>query len=153
MALKMDRQIDAYELRYFLNEVAEPGVVVCVSTAGSGVGMDNTSNVATVKAASSGSKPLGVLLNEFVSVDQTRYPVNWHKDQAATGDKACIASKGWVVTNRLVAATAGTEAVLVSSGFVTNKTLGTHNEAANPTVGRWRTSADESGYATLYVDL
>ena len=153
MTLKMDRQIDSWESRYFLNEVSSNGVIVCVSTAGSGIAMDNTSNVATVAAASSGQKPIGMLLNEFVSIDQTRFPVNWHKDQAATGDKASIATKGWVVTNSVVSATAGTEAVLASSGFVTDKVLGTHNEAATPTVGRFRTGADESGYATLYVDL
>jgi hypothetical protein len=154
MAMKADRQIDATESRYFLNETAEKGVVVSVSTAGSGVAMDNTRSVVTVSANSSGAKPLGVLLTTFVNVDQTRTTINWHKDEAQLGDKASVATKGWVVTNKVIAATAGNRAVLTSSGYVTDKpAIGSWNEAAQPVVGRFRTNLDDAGYATLYVDL
>jgi hypothetical protein len=153
MTLKADRQIDSEELRFYLDETSDNGVIVCVSTAGSGISMDQAENVATVVGATSGAKPLGVLMNEFVDIDQTRFVVNWHKDQQNKGDKATITTKGWVVTNKVVNATAGSEAVLASSGFVTNKVNGTHNEVATPTVGRFRTGKDEAGFATLYVDL
>lgn len=155
MAIRADREIVSTESRYFLNEVAEKGVVVSVSTAGSGVGMDNTRNVATVAASSSGSKPLGVLLTTFVNVDQSRFPINWHKDEANLGDKASILTKGWVVTNKITgSATAGDKAVLSSSGYVAVKAApSTYNETANPVIGRFRTASDENGYATLLVDL
>ena len=153
MSLKADRQIDSYELRYYLDEAASKGKIVSVNTAGSGISMDGVDNVATVAADSSGAKAIGMLLDEFVDIDQTRTHVNWHKHQAVKGDKASLARKGWVVTDQVVNASAGTEAVLASSGQVTNKTLGSHNEAATPTVGRFVTDKDESGYATLYVDL
>ena len=155
MTLKPDRQEDAVELRYFLNEVADAGLIVCKSTSGSGVAMDATANLATVKATTSGALPIGLLLNEFVSVDQTRQYPNWHKDQADLGDKAAILTKGWVVTDKIVGtAIAGRNAVLVSSGFVTNSVVGNGNdENINHTVGRFRTGSDEDGFATLYVDL
>lgn len=153
MALKGNRQIDHWNIRYFLNETADQGVIVSVSTAGSGVAMDASDNLATVKAASSGALPLGVLLDEFVDIDQTKFHINRHKVQANKGDKATVAQKGWVVTDRVVSATAGKTAVLASSGFVTNKADSGHDEAVNPTVGRFLTDKDENGYATLYVDL
>lgn len=155
MAIKGDRQVDAVEISYFLNETAVKGKILVVSTAGSGVAMDSVSNLATVAGNSSGQKPLGLLLNEVVNVDQTRFPINWHKDQHQQGDKVTIMTKGWVVTDQITGTpAAGDHAVLSSSG--TAATLapgGTWNEAANPKVGRWRSAKDEAGYAKLYVDL
>ena len=153
MSLKMDRQIDAWSHRFYLDETASKGVVVSVNTAGSGIAMDSTDNVVTVQADSSGSKPIGLLLEEFVDIDETKHHRNFHKHQSVKGDKAAIVTKGWVVTDQVVNATAGNEAVLASSGQVTNKSLGSHNEAETPTVGRFRTDKDEGGYATLYIDL
>lgn len=152
--LKGDRQIDANELGYYMNETATRGVIVCVSTASSGANLDGTTNVATVAAASSGQLPLGMLLDDVVNLDLTRTPVNWHKSQINQGGKVSIMTKGWVVTNNAISPTAGRKAVLASSGFVMNGAVdGTHNEVANPTVGRFRSNADEEGYVRLYVDL
>jgi putative N-acetylmannosamine-6-phosphate epimerase len=154
MALKMDRQVDAVDISYFLNEVAERGVIVSVNTAGSGVAMDNPSSLATVAGASSGSKPLGLLLNDFVNVDQTRQEVNWFKDQQQIGDKCTILTKGWVVTNKLVGSpTAGQLAAVASSGSITGVAVGTGSTANQPIVGRFRSSKDEAGYAKVYIDL
>lgn len=158
MALKMDRQVDAVEIGYYLNETASRGVVVSASTAGSGVSLDNPANLATVAAASSGQRPLGILLNDFVNVDQTRQPLNWHKDQSQVGNKATILTKGWVVTNQVAGTpNKGDYAVLASSGSVTGVApeagAAAWNRAANPFVGRFRTTKDQNGYARVYVDL
>lgn len=157
MALKADRQIDAVEIRYFLNEIADKGVVVTVSTGGSGVAMEDNANLLTVSAGSSGAKPVGILLNEFVNVDQTRTPINWHKDQSQVGSKASVLTKGWVVTDKITGTPgAGDIAVLSSSGTVTNiapSDVLTWNKVANPEIGRFRTAKDQNGYASVYVDL
>jgi len=154
MALKGDRQIDATEIGYFVNEVAERGSVVVISTAGSGVALENTKNVATVAASPSGQKPLGILLNDFVSIDRTRFPINWHKDQSASGDKASILTKGWVVTNKLLGTvTAGQVAYLAESGNLRGAGTPAVNESLQPTIGRFRSDKDENGYAKVYVDL
>ncbi len=155
MALKMDRLIDATEIGYYLNEVAERGVVVSVSTAGSGIALDNTANLATVATAASGQRPLGILLNDFVNVDQTRTPINWFKDQSQIGNKCTILTKGWIVTDKVQGTPqAGDIAVLGASGNLVAVTLGTNtNSATNPVVGRFRSRKSEDGFARVYVDL
>ena len=155
MALKGSREILATEVGLFLNEVAERGVVVSYSTAGSGVNIDSTSNVATVAASASGSKPVGILIDDFVNLDLSKQPVNWYKHQANSGDKASIVTKGWVVTNKVVGSpNAGDNAVLIANGNVSGVTLGsTWNVTANPLVGRFRSKKDEDGYARVYIDL
>lgn len=154
MAIKGDRQINAVELRYFMNETASPGVAVSQSTMGSGIALDSASNVATVSASSSGAKPLGLLLTEVVNVDLTKYSVNCHKDQVNIGSKVTVVLDGVVTTDKVISATAGTDAVLTSSGYLMNKpAVGTWNQAANPGVGRWITGTDENGFATLRVNL
>jgi hypothetical protein len=154
MALKMDRQVDAVEISYFLNEVAERGNVVSVSTAGSGIALDSPSNVATVAAAASGSRPIGILLNDFVDIDTTRTQVNWMKDQSLIGNKCTILTKGWVVTNRITGTpTALQDAVLGPSGTISGVNIGTLSTAAAPKIGRFRSGLSEEGFAKVYVDL
>ena len=158
MALKTDRMIDATEIGYYLNGTASKGVVVSVSTAGSGVGLDLSQNVCGVAATPSGNRPLGVLLQDVVVVDLTKFPVNWHKDQAASGDKVTILTKGWVVTDQVTGnAQAGQIAVLHNTGTVSGINADELDNPlysnANPVVGRFRTNVDENGYARLYIEL
>ena len=154
----MDRQVDAVEISYFLNAVAEKGVILSASNGGSGVAMEDTYNTAAVVANSSGCRPLGMLLTEFVNVDLTRQSINWHKDQAQIGDKAAIMTKGWAVTDKVVGAPlAGDYAALGSSGTIIPITpalfVAGWNKAANPIIGRFRTKVNEDGFARVYVDL
>ncbi len=154
MALKMDRQEDAYELSFFLNEVADRGNIVSISTAGSGIAMDHPSNLATVAGAASGQKPLGFLMNDFVNTDATRIQRNWFKDEHRPGDKCTILTRGWVVTDRITGTpTAGQLAALGPSGTVTGVNIGTPQSAAQPIVGRFRTSKSEEGFAKVTVEL
>lgn len=154
MALKSDRQINAVELGYFINETSAPGKILSVSTAGSGIAMDPAANVATAKANSSGAVPLGLLLQEVVNNDLTRVPNNWHKDQANVGDKVTLVRDGWLVTDQLTGTISVGEAVLSSSGTLANKaTDGTHNEVANPTVGRFTSAVNEAGFAKVQINL
>lgn len=153
MAIKGDRQVDSDELAYFVNTATSPGKILSVSTGGSGIAMDSTSNVAAASANSSGAKPLGMLLTEVVNIDLARQHINWHKSQVNIGNKARIMTKGWAVTDQVTSATAGTKAVLSSSGYVTNKASTGHNEVVNPTVGVFRSGKDANGFAKVYIDL
>lgn len=156
MALKGDRQINATEIGFFLDEVANRGVVVSYGSVGSGVALDSTRNVATVAAVASGTKPIGFLLNDFVNIDRTRQPLNWHKDQHASGDKCTILTKGWVVTDQVAGTpTVGQAAVLYNGGQVSGITLpvSTWNQSSQPLVGRFLSSKDENGFARVQVDL
>jgi hypothetical protein len=154
MALKMDRQVDAVDISYFMNEVAERGVIVSKSTAGSGVAMDSPKNLATVPAAASGASPIGMLSCDVIDVDRTVTPLNWHKDVQALGDKVCIFTKGWYVTNKIIGTPTGKElAALSMSGYITPVAIGTPGTAAVPLVGRFRSGLSEEGFAKVYIDL
>ena len=154
MALKMDRQVDASELGYFVNEVAERGNIVSIQTGGSGIALDSPANVAYVAAGASGVKPLGMLLTDMVDVDVTRQSVNWFKDQSQIGSKASIMTKGWVVTNRVTGTpTAHQLAALGPSGTVTGVAVGTASAATAPIVGTFRSGLSEEGFAKVYIDL
>lgn len=154
MALKMDRQVDAVDITFFLAEVAERGVVVSVKTGGSGIAMDSPKNEATVAASSQNARPLGLLMNDFVDVDPTRIGVNWMKDQHRIGDKCTILTKGWIVTNKVVGTpVTGQLAVLASSGHLAPVAVGTADSANAPIVGRFRSGVSEEGFAKVYIDL
>lgn len=154
MALKMDRQNDAYELGYFLNQEAERGCILSVATGGSGVALDSPANVATVAGAASGQRPLGVLMNDFVNSDPTRVSRNWFKDEHRPGDKCTILTKGWVVTNFVTGnVAAGDTALLGPSGTLVGAAPGTATTTGAPRVGQFRSGKSEEGFAKVYIDL
>ena len=83
MALKGNRVETISEISFFMNEVAERGGIVCMSTAGSGAALDQSAALVIYAAApTSGSpKAMGMLMNDMVDIDQTRQHINWHKDE------------------------------------------------------------------------
>lgn len=149
MALKGDRfELDT-NIDYFLNEVAERGLVVSVSTQGSGAAMDNSSALATVAAEASGATPLGVLLNDMVNIDQTKQHLNQYKDEIQKGGKVTILSKGWIVTDQIDGTpTAGQTAYVADSG----KIAGTQDGTA-VAIGRFMSTKDANGYAKVAINL
>lgn len=149
MALKGDRHELDTDISYFMNETASRGVVVSVSTQGSGAAMDNASAVATVAAEASGAIALGVLLNDVVNIDQTRQHLNWHKDEVQQGSKVTILTKGFVVTDQISGTpSAGDVAYLADSGLI----AGTQDGTA-PAIGRFLSTLDADGYAKVSVNL
>lgn len=149
MALKGRRDEIQTDISFFMNEVAERGVVVSLSTGGSGAAMDSAVALATVAAEASGAKALGVLLNDMVDIDQTRQHVNQHKDEVVKGSKVTILRKGWVVTNKISGTpSAGQDAYLADSGLIANSQDGTAK-----LIGQFLSSKDSDGYAKVEVNL
>ena len=149
MALKGDRHELDTEISFFLNETAEKGQVVSVSTQGSGAAMDNSSALATVAAEASGAVALGVLLNDMVNIDQTRQHINWHKDEVQKGGKVIILTKGFIVTDQISGnPTAGQVAYLADSGLI----AGTQDGTA-PAIGRFLSTKDADGFAKVSINL
>lgn len=149
MALKGDRHELDTDISFFLNETAEKGQVVSVSTQGSGAAMDNSSALATVAAEASGAVALGVLLNDVVDIDQTRQHINWHKDEVQKGGKVTILTKGFVVTDQISGnPTAGQVAYLADSGLI----AGTQDGTA-PAIGRFLSTKDADGFAKVSINL
>ena len=156
MALKTDRSTLQTDISFFMNEAATRGGVVALSTAGSGASMDNGTALVTYSALSSGVVPMGLLINDMVSIDLTRQHLNQHKDEVAKGGKVTLLTKGWVVTSSLEGTdpNGGDLAYLGHSGNIASSNVGGGaDEGAGLVVGRFLSDVDEDGYAKVFIDL
>ena len=159
MALKGSRYELYTDIQNFMASTAERGGIAVVSTVGSGATLDQSAQLVTYAANSSGQSPRGILLNDMVNIDQTRQHINWHRDEVNLGGKVTLGRKGFWVTNMIVGTpTKGDIAVLTSSGYimpVTNANVnnGTWNKANNPYVGRFDSILDEDGFAQVNIEL
>jgi len=155
MALKGDRYEGVTDVSFFMNDAsANKGGIVCLSTGGSGVALDQSSALVTYAATASGNIPVGLLLNDMVNIDQTRQHINFHKNEVQKGGKVTLLTQGWVVTSMFSGTpTAGAPAYLGATGNVTATQSATGGNAANPPVGRFLSSKDEDDYVKLEVHL
>jgi hypothetical protein len=152
MALKSDRIELLTDISFFMNTTAERGGVVSAVTATTGVGvsMDDANAVVAYAAAVSGSRPIGVLLNDVVDLDLTRQHINWHKDEVQVGGKVTLLRNGQVTTNQLVSGitpAAGTPAYVGTSGLI-----GTSSTNAVQ-IGTFLSGKDADGYAKVSVNI
>jgi hypothetical protein len=148
MALKADRIEALSDISFFMNTVAERGGVASVVTAGSGVSMDDANAVVAYAATVSGSKPLGILLNDVVNYDLTRQHINWHKDEVQVGGKVALLRQGQVTTNMVTGTpSAGSDAYVGVSGLV-----GT-SSTNSVKIGQFLSSKDADGYVKLSVNI
>jgi hypothetical protein len=149
MSLKGDRYELDTDISFFMNETATRGLVVSVSTAGSGAAMDSAVALATVKANPSGAYPLGVLLNDMVNLDLTRQHLNQHKDEVQKGGKITILRKGFVTTDAISGTPAGgQDAYLAGTGLISAT-----QAAGALKVGQFLSSKDADGFAKVSINL
>lgn len=152
MALKPLRKVNDDVIEFYFNEVAEPGIVVVFSgNGGSGAFTDQSVGLVVVPNAAggpSGTKPAGVLMEEVVDIDQTRYELNEQRIQEAIGGKVQLLRKGRICTNKVASGqtpTAGVDAYYTTAGeFTTSSTNSTK-------VGQYLGKKDNDGY--VYVDI
>ena len=150
MALKSDRIELLTDISFFMTTEAERGGVVCATTSGSGVSMDDANAVVAYSAVGTGVNPVGVLLNDVVDYDLTRQHINWHKDEVQVGGKVTLLRVGQVTTNMLVPGitpTAGTKAYVGVSGLI-----GT-SSTNSVQIGSFLSSKDADGYAKVSVNI
>lgn len=152
MALKSDRVELLTDVSFFMNTTAERGGVVSVVTATSGVGvsMDDANAVVEYAATVSGSKPVGILLNDVVDLDLTRQHINWYRDEMQKGGKVTLLRQGQVTTNKIVAGAtpaAGVDAYVGVSGLI-----GT-SSTNSVKIGQFLSAKDADGYAKVSVNL
>ncbi len=162
MALKPDRTVIQEDLGYYVLSLSGPsttrmergGILCQVSgTPGSGNGMDASAQAAEYAANPSGLNPVGILMNDFVNVDQSRQQVNKFKSEQQVGTKAVVLIDGVIVTNMLAstAATGNTMPQLAyagASGLLTNI-----SGAGVPLIGQFLTKQDSDGYAKVRINL
>lgn len=157
MALRPDRSYEGLEhIDFFNNDTtAERGGVVCISTAGSGVALDNSSAVVTYAADPSGMRPLGALMQDVVNYDLTTRDANVHKQEVQTGGKVTVRDQCVIVTDRVWAAStpsAGDTAYVTLSGYLTD-TVAAEGVVNTPKVGHFLGTADEDGYIKVQINV
>ena len=154
MALKADRHELDVDISYFMNETAERGLIVCISTAGSGAAMDQAGALVTIAAANTTNIVVGVLLNDVVDLDLTRQHINWHKDEVQKGGKVSILKKGYVVTDQIDGTpTAGALAFMDDADTGKFSVEGNIATGDDTVVGRFMSKLDEDGYCKVEVNL
>lgn len=153
MALKGHRHIVVDDVTYRLDSAAEMGVGLCYSVAGSGSAMDDGAEV-QLAADPSGLIFKGILINDVVDIDLSRYKLNEHKEEVIKGSKVTIMTQGWVVTNKVTSTpTAGDVAYLTANGVFTDTVSATGGTAATPVAGRFESSLDENGFAKVSINV
>lgn len=153
MALKPYRLINQYadDISFFMDEVADVGGFVCLSTGGSGAAMDQAAAKVTYAASQSGQTCLGVLLVPAVNKDLTQNHLNWYNGEVQKGGKVRINSASQVQTNFILGTpAAGGKAYLGPSGYCQTTSV---NAANNPQIGVFLSSKDEDGYAKVKVSV
>jgi hypothetical protein len=160
MALKGDRYELQGDIHEFGNSLMTRGGVACYQTLGSGGSLDQSVSLIYYPNSSSGATPKGILMQDMVSYDLTRQHLNWYRDEVQIGGKLLVLVKGYVNTNSIIPGAApiivGDRAVLNSSGQISNisqasEYAGSWNKQLNPPVGRFLSTLDEDGYATVSV--
>jgi len=151
MALRPDRTELQTDLSFFMNETAERGLVVIISTVGSGAAMDDSSAVVAIPgAADLGKHPAGLLLNDVVNLDLTRQHINFAKDEVQQGGKVLLLRRGFVVTNQISGSiTLGEQAYFHVNGQLTSATA----YSGSTVVGRWLSTKDADGYAKVDINI
>lgn len=153
MALKPGRSHVHSDISYFMNEVAERGGVVVLSTLASGEAMDDSAALVTYAVSQSGKMPVGVLMCDMVDKDLTRVPLNRYKHEVQKGSKVTLWTIGEVTTNMIYpgqAIAVGDPAYLGPSGLLTPTDS---NVQDTPIVGVFKSKKDADGYAKVFVNL
>jgi uncharacterized protein (UPF0297 family) len=154
MALKSDRYELQTDISFFYNEgTATRGGVVVHDTAGSGAAMDQGVNLVKYAAATSASRPVGILLNDVVNKDLTRTHLNQHKDEVQKGGKVTVLRKGYVVTNSLTGNVSAGDPAYACHVNAGNLRADSPGSSGVLQVGRFLSTKDEDGYAKVEVNL
>lgn len=151
MALKSDRLYITTTIKHFMNEVAEAGGIATLSTAGSGAATDQSRNLVTYSATNSGKVPVGLLVNDMVNQNLTKFKLNPHRYEVQKGGKVELARDGFWLTNYIVPGqtiVGGTPAYVGPSGKFSNVM-----DPGSFMVGQFETTKDEDGYAEINLHI
>jgi hypothetical protein len=150
MALKPDRieLADGSRIKYFMNEVAERGIVVVLDTPG-GEGMDDPTATVSVPAAATGNVPAGVLMNDVVNLNLIRQHINWHRDEVQVGNKVDLIRRGVVRTNMV--ASGDTPAAGDAAHYGADGEFTTTTDSVK--VGTFVSELDAEGYVEVEVSI
>jgi hypothetical protein len=150
MALKPDRYEHRTDISYFMNAVAERGIIVVHNTGGSGAAMDSANATVQIPTGGvNGTNPAGLLLNDVVNLDLTRQHINFHQDEVQIGGKVTLLREGWVVTNQL----SGTPTVGADAYYNLAGELSATSGYNGVKVGKFLSVPDTDGYVKVEVHI
>lgn len=154
MALKADRVILETDITLTCETATTRGVVLCHKTSGSGVAIGDSAGQADLYASASGNKVAGLLLNDVVDIDQTRYHRNFHKDETMKSERCTLLRKGRVTTDAISGTpTVGATAYLTANGQLTPTKSATGGTVATPPVGEFKSIKDANGFVCVELNL
>lgn len=154
MSLRPDRIVLETDISHSLSDVTNKGVGLVYQNTGSGVALGTYQGTLHLASNPSGLRFAGILLQDFVNVDETRFHINWNREQQQIGDNADVAVKGWLVTDQVVGAPVeGSKAYLTANGQFTPTVSATGGLAATPLAGEFGSEIDESGFAKIKINL
>ena len=149
MALKPDRVETLTDISFFMDAAETRGGVATLVTGGSGVAMDDSNASVAYNATASGKVPMGILLNDVVSIDLTRQHINYHKDEVPVGSKVALLRLGQVTTDKISGTpSAGDGAYVSVSGLLSDT-----QETGAYQVGTFLSSKDADGFAKVAVNI
>lgn len=150
MALKPDCKIlDGEDISYFMYETAEAGSCLTFSGSGGAGGAMDDPDAVVIKSTGVAGNPAGMLINNVVNIDLTRYKLNEHKNEVQVGSKVQVLRHGYATTNMLAAGitpSAGSAAHFTGAGTFTTATSSTK-------VGQFLSRKDSDGYAKLEINI
>ncbi len=155
MALKPDRNhAEVTDIRqHWLSSQtsAEKGGCASLSTAGSGVALDNGANLVSYAATASGAVPMGILFQTVSpALSATRDFINKSNLEVRPGDKVTLVRQGSLVTDMIIGTPAvGSGAYLAASGNIGVDSVSGNNAL----IGRWETTLDADGFARLAIQI
>lgn len=148
MALKPTRKFtDGTEIRYTMNETASRGIIVVHDSSYTGVGLDDSDARVRVPTGEDDGAVAGMLLNDVVSIDLTRYSTKLMVDEVPVSGKVTVGAHGWAETNMLssgITPNGGDAAYYASGGYI--------NTSGTKQVGKFLSGKDTDGYATVEVN-
>lgn len=155
MALKADRVIIETDITLQCMSVSNRGSGFVLTATGSGVAIGDSAGQASMVNNPSGYVFAGLLLNDVVLLDETRYHRNWMKQQQVVGERSTLLRKGKVTTDQVYpgySPAPGVAAYLNASGLFGPKNA-VGGTVATPPVGVWKSALDENLFATIEVNL
>ncbi len=154
MAMKGDRVVLEEDITLTCESAALRGVTLIHITSGSGVALGDTAGKADLAANPSGLRVAGLLMNDVVDIDQTRYHRNFHKDETIKSERCRLLRKGRVTISNVSGTPAvGDAAYLTTNGDLTPTRSATGGIVATPPVGEFKSIKDENGYACVELNL
>jgi hypothetical protein len=154
MPLKSSRNIIETDTTLTCSSVTHGGVTLVRLSGGSGVVLGEGAGAAGLVTNPSGYRVAGLLLNDVVDIDLSRYRLSFHRDEVNIGNRVTLLTKGRVTTNNVTGTPSrGATAYLGANGVLTPTLSATGGEVATPKVGEFVGGRDEDGYATVDVDL